>query len=146
MRFHCFEKHRLKGLVLSDLPDEVRRFIAGNLSSVAQLELLLLLRDDREREWTVEEVSRALYGAAAGMADQLNDLVSKGLAYVTHAPDARFCYRPRAGDGLDEVVGRVAETYKERRVAVITLIYSQPVDAARTFAEAFRFRKSSEGQ
>lgn len=131
---------------MSELPDEVRRFIAGNLSSVAQLELLLLLREDREREWTVEEVSRALYGAAAGMADQLNDLVSQGLVYVTHAPEPRFRFRPSAGDPLDVLVGRVAETYKERRVAVITLIYSQPVDAARTFAEAFRFRKSQEGR
>lgn len=131
---------------MSDLPDEVRRFIAGNISSVAQLELLLLLREDRAREWTAEEVSRALYGAVTGMADQLNNLVSKGWAYVSHEPEARFRYRPSAGDALDELIARVADAYKERRVAVITLIYSPPVDAARAFAEAFRFRKNPEGQ
>lgn len=131
---------------MGDLPDEVRRFIAGNLSSVAQLEMLLLLREQREREWTVEEVSHDLYGAAAGMVDPLNDLVSKGLAYVTHAPEPRFRYRPDHGGPLDDVVARVADTYKQRRVAVITLIHSRPADLARNFAEAFRFRKNQEDQ
>ena len=130
---------------MSDLPDDIRRFIAGNVSSVAQLEVLLLLRDDREREWTADEVSRALYAAAGGMAGQLNDLVSKGLAYVTHAPDTRFRYRPKPDDELDMVVGRLVNLYKERRVAVISLIYAEPVDNARSFADAFRIRKDKEG-
>jgi hypothetical protein len=131
-------------LAANDLPDEVRRFIVASIASVAQLEVLLLLREDREREWKTEEVSRALYAARGGMADQLNDLVAKGLAYVTLAPDARFRYRPESDSELDAVVARLADTYKERRVSVISLIYSEPVDKARSFADAFRIRKEKE--
>lgn len=129
---------------MSDLPDGVRRFITGNVSSVAQLELLLLLREDREREWTVEEVSRALYTGAGGMADQLSDLVSKRLASVIPGREPRFRYGPSADDPLDTVVGQVAHMYKERRVAVISSIYSQPIERVRTFADAFRIRKNAE--
>lgn len=130
---------------MSDLPDEIRRFIAGNISSVAQLEVLLLLREHRQREWTASEISRALYAAESGMAEQLNDLVSKGLAYVTHAPGSYFRYRPAEEDDLDRAVGSLTQVYKERRVAVIALIYSEPIDKARSFADAFRIRKDKEG-
>lgn len=128
---------------MSELPDDIRRFIAANIASVAQLEVLLLLRGEREREWTADEVSRALYAAASGMAEQLNDLEAKGLVLVTQSPEARFRYQPR-DEELDAVVGRMADLYKERRVAVISLIYSEPVDKARSFAEAFRIRKEKE--
>ena len=42
---------------------------------------------------------------------------------------------------LDELVGSLEKVYEERRVSVITLIYSKPVDKVRTFADAFRLRK-----
>ncbi|OYV67204.1 MAG: hypothetical protein B7Z74_09960 [Deltaproteobacteria bacterium 21-66-5] len=80
---------------MTELPEDIRRFIAANITSVAQLELLLLLRGERDREWTADEVSHTLYAATGGMAEQLNDLEAKGLLYVTHTPDARFRYRPR---------------------------------------------------
>ena len=36
---------------------------------------------------------------------------------------------------------RVAEIYRERRVAVITLIASKPIENVRAFSDAFRFRR-----
>ena len=42
---------------------------------------------------------------------------------------------------LDQAVVRLAKDYAERRVTVITLIFSKPVDKLRTFADAFRLRK-----
>jgi hypothetical protein len=128
---------------LNELPDEIRRFIVGNIRSVAQLEVLLLLRGDREREWTVNEVSRALYAAEGGMAEQLDDLVSKGLGYVTHTPEAKYRYRPEGG-GVDALVDALANLYKERRVSVVSLIYSEPIDKALSFADAFRIRKEKD--
>ena len=145
MRSIAPEGNDAQVFVLNDLPDEVRQFVAGNLSSVAQLEVLLLLREHRDREWTADEVSRTLYAAEGGMADQLNDLVSRGLAYVTEAPDRRFRYRLTKDEELDAVVNSLMKVYKERRVAVISLIYSEPIDKARSFADAFRIRKEKEG-
>jgi hypothetical protein len=129
--------------ILSDLPDDIQNFIAINISSVAQLELLLLLRAEADREWSADDVSQALRAAASGMAGQLEDLEAKGLLYVTHSPESRFRYRPRDAE-QDAVVARLADLYRERRVAVISLIYSERIDKARSFADAFRIRKEKE--
>lgn len=128
---------------MSDLPDDIRRFIIANVPSVAQLEVLLLLRGEREKEWSPTEVSRLLYAAPDPIAAQLADLEAKGLLYLAQGPEVRYRYRP-GNDELDAVVGRLAELYKDRRVAVVSLIYSEPVDKARSFADAFRIRKDKE--
>lgn len=126
--------------ILNDLPDDVRRFLAANIGSVAELEVLLLLRCSRDHAWSAEEVSRALYTAPEMMSLQLAELEAKGLLEASDASGAVYRYLPRI-KGLDAVVARVAELYKQRRVAVIALIYSEPVEKARTFADAFRIRK-----
>jgi hypothetical protein len=41
-------------------------------------------------------------------------------------------------------VGDLAATYAERRVAVITLIASRPMDNVRAFSDAFRLRKKED--
>ena len=40
------------------IPKEASRFIAEYITSVAQLELLLLLRTDQERAWTADHLAR----------------------------------------------------------------------------------------
>lgn len=129
--------------VLSDLADDIRRFITAHITSVLQLEALLLMRSEREREWTAEEVSRSLYATVSGMANKLFDLEAKGLLVRGEAANTSFRYRPTT-DEMDAIVGRLADLYKERRVAVISFIYSEPVDKAQSFADAFRIRKDQE--
>lgn len=128
---------------MNDLPDDVRRFLTGNIGSVAQLEVLLLLRSNRDQAWNAAEVSRALYTVPEMMAAQLADLETKGLLELTDGAEHRYRYRPRL-DELDAVVGRVCELYKQRRVAVISLMYAEPADKARSFADAFRIRKEEQ--
>jgi hypothetical protein len=41
----------------------------------------------------------------------------------------------------DGILGTLADLYAERRVAVISEIYSNPVSKVKTFADAFRLRK-----
>jgi hypothetical protein len=38
---------------------------------------------------------------------------------------------------------RLAACYRERRTTVITLIFSRPADAVRSFANAFKLKKGS---
>jgi hypothetical protein len=41
----------------------------------------------------------------------------------------------------DQLIDQLADLYQQRRVAVITQIYSRPVKNVQTFADAFRLRK-----
>jgi hypothetical protein len=45
---------------LSELNERIQRFIAENIASVAQLEVLLLLKQNPDRAWNAEDVARAL--------------------------------------------------------------------------------------
>jgi predicted ArsR family transcriptional regulator len=123
-----------------DFPDDVRQFLAEHISSVAQLEVLLLLRGDRQRQWTAEEVGKALYTTPEMVTGQLEELRARGLVTTSGGSEVRYVYRPASAD-LEARADRLEQTYRERRVAVITAIYSQPLDKVRTFADAFRLRK-----
>ena len=123
-----------------EFPEELRQFLAEHISSVAQLEVLLLLRSDREREWTAAEVSTALYTTAEMVAEQLAELHRRGLLSAHDGPEPRYRYWPSTPE-RDARVTQLEAMYRERRVAVITAIYSQPIDKVRTFADAFRLRK-----
>ena len=125
-----------------DFPDDVRQFLAEHISSVAQLEVLLLLRGARERQWTAEDVGKALYTTPEMVAAQLEELRARGLLTAAGDGAARYQYWP-ASPELDARTERLEQTYRERRVAVITAIYSQPLDKVRTFADAFRLRKDN---
>lgn len=126
---------------MSALPDDVYRFLQGNIDSVEQLEALLLLRRGSERGWTADEVAQALYGQRSPMLHLLAALAGRGL--LRELEPATFRYAPRSA-ALHDVVGRVAETYRDRRVAVISLIASKPIQNVRAFSDAFRIRRKKE--
>ena len=121
-------------------PEEVQRFLLENINAVEQLEVLLLLRADPGKEWTAADVGQGIYTSPAAAVMRLQDLAGRGLLAVAAGPDPRYRYRP-ADSARARLVDLVAETYRERRVAVITLIYSRPSDRVQAFADAFRLRK-----
>ena len=123
-----------------DFPADVRAFIATHISSIAQLEMLLLLRSDPTKQWDVEEISKTLYATPEMSAGQLANLQACGLLAVAEGSESRYQYWPSTPE-LDRVVGKLEELYRERRVSVITVLYSEPVNKVQTFADAFKLRK-----
>ena len=128
---------------MSDLPEDVANFIAGNIGSVSQLEVLLLLRNGGSKAWSREEIGSALYTSPEMMAGPLAGLCACGLLTATPSPEELYRFQP-ATPALELAVARLNDLYAQRRVAVIGLIYSQPTDRVRTFADAFKFRKDKD--
>ncbi len=127
------------GVMNHDFPADIKQFIADHIDTVAQLELLLLLRSDPAKEWTPQEAGSALYSAAEVIALQMADLQMKRLL-AAGPREQTFLYRPATPE-LASLVDELANLYRERRVAVITAVYTKPVDKIRSFADAFRLRK-----
>jgi hypothetical protein len=122
------------------IPDSVREFIATYIGSVVQLETLLLLVRSR-KPWTASEVARELRIEIEGAAAQLWELAQNGLLVsMNSSKEPRFQLAP-AALRLEEVMQQLAHSYEDRRVTVISLIYSKPSDTIRVFADAFRLRK-----
>jgi hypothetical protein len=68
-------------------------------------------------------------------------MAAGGVVVVTEGgPPAQFRYEPRT-DELSQTINELAMAYHNRRVTVIGLIFSKPLDKIRSFADAFRFRK-----
>jgi hypothetical protein len=123
------------------LSEDVHRFLYQNIDSVEQLEVLLLLRRLPDRGWTAEEVARELYSHPSSILHRMTSLAGRGL--LRELEPACYQYAPRSTE-LHDTVTRVAETYRERRVAVITLIASKPIENVRAFSDAFRLRRKKE--
>lgn len=122
-----------------DFPPELKQFIAHNVESLAQLETLLLLHRDPQREWNPTELARELY-ISADMCERLvADLERRRLAVRAEGADR---YRFHAEDAAaHRLVDQLAQYYRERRVAVITELYSKSTSKVQTFADAFRLRR-----
>lgn len=120
------------------ISQDVRSLIVERIDSVVQLELLLLLQANPGRAWTAAEVAQELRIEPSWATGQLDELAGRGLL-ASEASDT-FRYAPQSS-GLDSAVQRLSKDYAERRVTVITMIFSKPVDKLRSFADAFRLRK-----
>jgi hypothetical protein len=120
------------------VPASVRGFIASHIVSVAQLEVLLLVRAAADKEWTASEVARALVTQPEAAAGWLEDLRGRGLATES---EGRYRYTPASAE-LDQIVDALAESYATYRVAVIGLIFARPSERITSFADAFRIRKN----
>ena len=119
---------------------QARALIADHIESVMQLELLLLLSDRRDRVWTADDVAHEMRIDPVWTAAQLQGLAGRGLVEAMSGSPTQFRYAPRAPE-LDQAVADLAKAYADRRVTVIGLIFSKPVDKIRSFADAFRLRK-----
>jgi hypothetical protein len=123
-----------------ELSARVRQFIDQNIESLAQLETLLLMRRDPQRSWDAAGIAKALYISPEQAERLLADLVRRGMIAAIAAPAAHHLFNPSNAD-IDAAIAEVALAYEERRVAVISLIYSKPLNKVQTFADAFRIRK-----
>ena len=120
----------------------MRALILERIDSVVQLELLLLLQANSGKTWSAAEVAQELRIEPSWANGQLGELAARGL--LAPAPDRAeaFAYGPTSA-ALAAAVAQLAKDYAERRVTIITLIFSKPVDKIRSFADAFRLRKDN---
>jgi DNA-binding IclR family transcriptional regulator len=126
---------------VNGLPADVHRFLHQNIESVEQLEVLLLLWRTPERGWTSDEVATAVYSHPSSVIRRLAMLYGQGL--LREREPGCYQYAPRTAD-LHDTVTRLEHIYRERRVAVITLIASKPMENVRAFSDAFRIRRKKE--
>jgi hypothetical protein len=123
------------------IPQEVRAFITEHIDSVLQLELLLLLHTKRSDDFSAAEVVAELRIDPAWAVRQLDDFCARGILACPEAEaPRRYRYAPKSPQ-TDAAIARLEQPYADRRVSVISLIFSKPTDKLRSFADAFRVRK-----
>lgn len=124
----------------SGIPPDVKQFIADHIDSVLQLEILLLLLDHAEKEFSVDDVVTELRVDVGFVREQLDNLCARGMIACTGQSSSTYRYNPRSAEMRQAIEG-LRTAYADRRVSVISLIFAKPVDKLRSFADAFRLRK-----
>lgn len=108
-----------------------------------QLEILLLLRQGRSRDWTAAEVFAKVRSSEQSVALRLAQFAEEGLLTTNSTVPVTYRYAPRS-PSLDDVIARTGEALQTRRVQVLEAIFSSDdsniVDPVQSFADAFRLR------
>ena len=122
------------------IPEEIAQFLTDTVESVAQLEALLLLRNNPDETWTNDYLAQRLYISPKLTSELLTQLCANGLVESYGSEPVCFRYRP-ASNEIETLIARLAELYAKHLVPVTNLIHSKPKTRIQEFADAFRLRK-----
>jgi hypothetical protein len=117
------------------IPDDIRELVVKSIDSVAQLEALLFLRAHPAAGFDVGALSRHLFAAEPAMEAALARLERDRFIKQENG-----LFRYDAEPSLSEKIDRLAASYRRHLVPITHLIHSKP-NAARSFSDAFRFRR-----
>lgn len=119
---------------------EVVALLSNHITSVEELEILLLLRRSADRAWDAAAVAEELRTSESSAAKRLGDLAMGGLIEEVGDGERSFRYAP-ASPWKRRAVDRLAELYAEAPFRVIDMIFAKPIANLRVYADAFRYRK-----
>ena len=125
-----------------ELSNDIKEFVAEHVHSVLQLEVLLLVSQNRHKAWTPAAVGRELCLSAESAKAQLDGL--SPFLLIPPDEDGEDLYRYNPSNELNQTLSQLATAYATQRVAVLTLIFAKPVDKVRLFKETFRMIKGEE--
>lgn len=117
---------------------DVATFIRASFRSVWALELLRLLRQNRDRSLTRDEMVAGLRGSDLVVTQGVETLSAAGLIVAEEGGAAR--YRP-ATEELEALVEATEATYRTSPDAVRRMIVAAANPGISAFADAFRLRK-----
>ena len=123
----------------AELSPEARQFLKAHIQSLEQLEILAVMRAEREREWTSQAIYDTVLSNEKSIIGRLAQFESAGLVIANKARPLTYRYSP-SGPALDAAVEATLLAYRERRVTVIETIFRPDADPAKSFADAFRFK------
>lgn len=125
------------------IPNSVQTLLREHIQSIAQMEVLLRLRERPAVAESVPELSEKLYTPESMTLSLLEGLKLSGLVDRVEGSEPRYQYSPKSSE-LAQTVDQLAQLYQQRRVTIINLLYANPVKHLQDFADAFRFRKPEE--
>jgi hypothetical protein len=128
---------------MADLPRSVRTFLWTYISSVEQLDVLLLLARGGG-SWTADEVHEELKTTRASVERRMLELEHHRLVRreaSTDPPSFRYADEDQLREAIVLHLAALDATWRPR---IVTEIFSAPKHALRDFSDAFRIRRTDE--
>lgn len=125
-----------------ELPADVGTLLFEHIESYEQLEILLLLQQNRGADWTAARLCGHLKISDEMVAESLTVLQNGGLVIRrTELAPIAYAYAP-VSLALEETVSRLAAAYSQRPLSIIRLMSSNAIQrvrngSMRALAESF---------
>ena len=128
--------------------ERLRLFLHDCVRSYEELEALLFLARNEDREFTSEEVTLALKAAVGSLDDALQELAAVGglVTVAKRSAVARYRYAP-GDEATRQCVIDLAAAYANQRMSVVQILSANALQrvrraAMRRLADAFRLEGS----
>ena len=102
------------------LPREALRLLAEHVHSIGELDLLMLLEDDRRRSWEAEQICDRLRCPPSWVEPRLAALAAAGLL---REAQGRYSCAPSSAE-LDEALEAIAHAHRTRLEQLTAVIVS----------------------
>jgi len=129
------------------IPTEVRELLHEHVQTFEQLEVLVLLGREPEREWRLEAIASALHLSVEVGSEAIAYLSTTGLLTPAQQPsgDGFICHPPSA-----RVLRSLVAAYDESRTDLMKLMTKLALDRIRTsalraFSSAFLLGRKHDG-
>lgn len=122
------------------IDDDVHRFLVNEIDTVPQIEALLLIWENRPKQWTAEELAQRLYLDLDTVSSVLAPLVQRQWIVGRSEAATLYSYEPRSPEA-DRLIQAVATAYRRNLVRATTIIHSKASSGVREFARAFKLKK-----
>jgi hypothetical protein len=126
------------------VPLDVQHFVLACISSIAQLEALLMMRNAPDTWWPSSSMAERLYISEWACRSELEALKERGLVLAKQEDIGwQFRYAPATGE-LREFIDRLVYYYAKHLVVISNLIHSKPRTRLHEFSEAFSLKKKDQ--
>jgi hypothetical protein len=124
-----------------DFPDALRAFIREHIPDVDAAELLLHLARDPGRDYDVQALIADLRPTAISDVTARRHLGLFAERGLVESAGGRYRYNPASSE-VDKCVQALMRVYNARPVTMVRTIYALRDEKIRSFADAFRLKKS----
>lgn len=126
------------------IPEDIKAFILDHVDSIAELEALLVLRENPYQGWDCKEVADRIYCDENTTAGILKKLTRHGLIAPDSGSPHRFRYQQSRPE-ITDILNRLAAVYARYVVPLTTLVHQKSKGNIKSFADAFKLKKGDGG-
>jgi hypothetical protein len=118
------------------LSGDVRDFLAKHIDSIAQLEALLLMKENPNTLWDARALAKRLYISDRDASEVLSHMEGHGLIARS---EGTFRFAPTSEE-LRRVIDLTHEHYRRHLIPITNIVHAKP-RRIRQFANAFKLKK-----
>ncbi len=111
------------GQIVEMMPADVARFLHEHVESIDQLEILRVLGEDPEREWSSMDLASEVQAEPLAVRAHIRAMHSRGLLIVRTEDAGIFCRYGAGTPELEKLMGWLLQIYRERPVTMIRMVY-----------------------